>query len=196
MISNQILQSTLNGVKDITGNEFCLYDADGHKVAGTFKPQNADKGLKDEILKFVDEPEDDTDIGDHSLIKLYDDHQVAYVLAAYGEDRNKIGRLCIFQLENLMFAHREKYDKDNFIRSLLMDNLLLVDIYSRAQKLRIATDVRRVVYIVESEKGRDIRKDLFAACASKSFPLIGMEPSGMSLEEVFIKLTGSTGKKR
>ena len=62
MISNQILQSTLNGVKDITGNEFCLYDADGHKVAGTFKPQNTDKGLKDEILKFVDEPEDDTDI--------------------------------------------------------------------------------------------------------------------------------------
>ena len=123
MISNQILQSTLNGVKDIAGNEFCLYDADGHKVAGTFKPQSTDKSLKDEVLKFVDEPEDDKDIGDHSLIKLYDDHQVAYVLIVYGEDRKKVGHLCIFQLENLMFAHREKYDKDNFIRSLLMDNL-------------------------------------------------------------------------
>ena len=37
---------------------------------------------------------------------------------------------------------------------------------------------------------------LFAACAAKSYPLIGMEPSGMSLEEVFIKLTENGGKKR
>ena len=57
-------------------------------------------------------------------------------------------------------------------------------------------DLDAFVYIIESEKGRDIRKDLFAACAAKSYPLIGMEPSGMSLEEVFIKLTENGGKKR
>ncbi len=56
-------------------------------------------------------------------------------------------------------------------------------------------DLDAYVYLIESEKGRDVRKDVFAACASKSYPLIGMEPSGMSLEEVFIKLTGN-GKKR
>ena len=174
MISNQILQSTLNGVKDIAGNEFCLYDADGHKAAGTFKPQSTDKGLKDEVLKFVDEPEDDKDIGDHSLIKLYDDHQVAYVLIVYGEDRKKVGHLCIFQLENLMFAHREKYDKDNFIRSLLMDNLLLVDIYSKAKKLRIETECRRVAFVIETSIEKDAAaletvRSLYATTRGKDF---------------------------
>lgn len=50
-------------------------------------------------------------------------------------------------------------------------------------------DLDAFVYIVESEKGRDVRKGIFNACAERSLPLIGMEPSGMSLEEVFIKLT-------
>ena len=57
-------------------------------------------------------------------------------------------------------------------------------------------DLDAFVYNIESEKGRDIRKDLFAACASKSYPMIGMEPSGMSLEEVFIKLTEKREGKR
>lgn len=50
-------------------------------------------------------------------------------------------------------------------------------------------DLDSYVYIVESEKGRDVRKPLFTACAAAGYPIIGMEPSGMSLEEVFIKLT-------
>lgn len=44
-------------------------------------------------------------------------------------------------------------------------------------------------YIVESEKGIDIRKPLFRLCAERDFPIIGMEGANMSLEEVFIKLT-------
>ena len=50
-------------------------------------------------------------------------------------------------------------------------------------------DLDANVFLVESDKGRDVRKALFAACASKGYALIGIEPSGMSLEEVFIKLT-------
>ena len=57
-------------------------------------------------------------------------------------------------------------------------------------------DLDAFVYIIESEKGRDIRKDLFSACAARSYALIGMEPSGMSLEEVFIKLTEKRDGKR
>ncbi|MGN1345422.1 MAG: ABC transporter ATP-binding protein [Eubacteriales bacterium] len=43
-------------------------------------------------------------------------------------------------------------------------------------------------YLVESEKGVDIRKPVFYAVAEKNFPLLGMEPLGMNLEEVFIKI--------
>ena len=38
---------------------------------------------------------------------------------------------------------------------MLLDNLLLVDIYNRAKKLHIETDVRRCVFIVETKNDRD-----------------------------------------
>ena len=50
-------------------------------------------------------------------------------------------------------------------------------------------DLDAYVYIVEAERGRDVRRGIFAACAKRDLPIIGMEPTGMSLEEVFIKLT-------
>lgn len=43
-------------------------------------------------------------------------------------------------------------------------------------------------YLVEAEKGVDIRKPVFYVLSEKNFPMIGMEPLGMNLEEVFIKI--------
>ena len=60
-----------------------------------------------------------------------------------------------FQIQNLLVAYKERFDKDNFIKNLLLDNLLLVDIYSRSKKLHIQTDVARVVMIVETGNRKD-----------------------------------------
>ena len=38
---------------------------------------------------------------------------------------------------------------------ILLDNLLLVDIYNRAKKLHIDTDVRRIVFIIETKNEKD-----------------------------------------
>lgn len=43
-------------------------------------------------------------------------------------------------------------------------------------------------YLVEAERGVDIRKPIFYAMSEHSWPLIGMEAVGMNLEEVFIKI--------
>jgi ABC-2 type transport system ATP-binding protein len=43
-------------------------------------------------------------------------------------------------------------------------------------------------YVIESEKGVDIRKPLFYAMSEHSWPVIGLEAVGMNLEEVFIKI--------
>jgi carbohydrate diacid regulator len=41
------------------------------------------------------------------------------------------------------------------VQNLILDNLLLVDIYNRAKKLEIEPQVRRAVYIVETRNERD-----------------------------------------
>ncbi len=43
-------------------------------------------------------------------------------------------------------------------------------------------------YLVEAERGVDIRKPVFFAMSEKSWAIIGMESVGMNLEEVFIRI--------
>jgi carbohydrate diacid regulator len=73
------------------------------------------------------------------------------VLLACGdsEDVYMIGKIASFQIQNLLVAYKERFDKDNFIKNLLLDNLLLVDIYNRAKKLHIDTEARRIVFTLE-----------------------------------------------
>ena len=95
------------------------------------------------------------------FFKVFDDHQLEYILLAYGdsEDVYMIGKIAAFQIQNLLVAYKERFDKDNFIKNLILDNLLLVDIYNRAKKLHIETEVRRVVFLVaENETYEDLNK--------------------------------------
>ena len=54
-----------------------------------------------------------------------------------------------------MIAYKEHFDKNNFFQNLLLDNLLLVDIYNRAKKLHIISEVPRVVYLIEAQNDKD-----------------------------------------
>ncbi|MCH5270372.1 MAG: helix-turn-helix domain-containing protein [Lachnospiraceae bacterium] len=153
MISNQILQSTIEGLKNIARVELCVLDTDGKEVAAT-----ADmSGCSGQAAEFVKSPADSQEIQGHQYFKVFDEQHIEYVLVARGsgEDVYTVGRLAAFQIQNLLVAYKERFDKDNFIKNLLLDNLLLVDIYSRAKKLHIQTDTSRVVMLVESENGRD-----------------------------------------
>lgn len=49
-------------------------------------------------------------------------------------------------------------------------------------------DLDSSAFVIESDKGIDIRKAVFNTCASRNWPIIGMEPVGTDLETVFIRL--------
>ena len=53
-------------------------------------------------------------------------------------------------------------------------------------------DGEAYTYMIESEYGVDIRKNLFFTLAEKGWPLIGMEALGMSLEDIFITVVDKT----
>ena len=81
----------------------------------------------------------------YQFFKVFDEHQLEYILLARGasDDVYMVGKLTAFQIQNLLVAYKERFDKDNFIKNLLLDNLLRVDMYTRAEKLHIETDVSR-----------------------------------------------------
>ena len=153
MISNQTLQSTIEGLKAIARVEFCIMDTEGKEVASTGNI-SVNGGA---VAEFAKSPADSQEIQGCQYFKIYDEQQLEYVMvtAGTGEDVYTIGKMAAFQVQNLMVAYKERFDKDNFIKNLLLDNLLLIDIYSRAKKLHIEVTVPRVVLIVETEKERD-----------------------------------------
>ena len=154
MISNQILQNTIEGLKNITRIDLCIIDTEGKILASTFS--EADRYVSP-ALTFVDSPADSQVVNGCQFFKVFDEHQMEYVLLANGdsEDVYMIGKIASFQIQNLLVAYKERFDKDNFIKNLLLDNLLLVDIYNRAKKLHIETEVTRVVYIIETNRDKD-----------------------------------------
>ncbi|PKM95109.1 MAG: CdaR family transcriptional regulator [Firmicutes bacterium HGW-Firmicutes-1] len=155
MISNQILQNTIDGLKAITRIELSVMDLDGKIIATT------EDGIIDEyntaVADFVISQAESQLIQGYQFFKVFDDHSPEYVISAKGEaeDVYKIGKIASFQIQNLLVAYKERFDKDNFVKNLLLDNLLLVDIYNRAKKLHIEMDVRRVTLIIETKIEKD-----------------------------------------
>ena len=155
MISNQILQNTIEGLKAITRIDLGVMDTEGKSLATTFsQPRDYER----EVVAFVESPAESQVIQGAQFFKIYDEHQLEYILIANGgnDDVYMVGKIAVFQIQNLIVAYKERFDKDNFIKNLLLDNLLLIDIYNRAKKLHIDTEVKRVIFIVETSRERDV----------------------------------------
>ena len=154
MISNQILQSTLDGLREITRTELCVCDTEGKVAASTFE-EAGDYGRA--ISAFVASPAESQVSQGFQFFKVFDDNQLEYILLAKGtgEDVYMQGKMAAFHIQSLLVAYKERFDRDNFIKNLLLDNLLLVDIYNRSKKLHIDINARRVVMVIETPEEND-----------------------------------------
>ncbi|MBQ7581932.1 MAG: PucR family transcriptional regulator, partial [Lachnospiraceae bacterium] len=196
MISNQILQTTIEGLKGITRIELSVIDPEGKVLASTLKDP-AD--FEDAVSNFTGSPADSQEMQGYQFFKVYDELQLEYILVAQGssEDSFMVGKIAAFQIQNLLIAYKERFDKDNFIKNLLLDNLLLVDIYNRSQKLHIETDVRRVVILAETVNDKEVNaldgvrnlfaqrtKDFITAVDEKNIIVVRELAEGEGYEEV------------
>ena len=131
MISNQILQNTIDGLKNITRIDLCIIDTEGKILATTFA--EADRYVSP-AMALVESPADSQVVSGCHFFKVFDEHQLEYVLLANGDsdDVYMIGKIASFQIQNLLVAYKE-----------------------RAKKLHIETDGRRVVYIIETNRDKE-----------------------------------------
>jgi len=72
------------------------------------------------------------------------------------ETAGQFAALLSISLQSIKQYHDEKFDKSNFIKNVVLDNILPGDIYAKARELHFATDVSRVVFIVRVTSGGDI----------------------------------------
>jgi carbohydrate diacid regulator len=156
VITNQILQGAVDGLKQITRKDITITDREGKLSAGT--EMNMHQGLAPLIESFINSPAENQLIQGNQYFKVIDNGITEYVVLIHGEDEDtyRMGKVAAFHIQSLMLAYKERFDRDNFIKNLLLDNLLLVDIYSRAKKLRLENTVRRVVYLIHTAIDTDM----------------------------------------
>ena len=142
LVSSQVLQKTLDELRNITRIDLCVTNTDGVLLVTTFPETAIDA---ESIRSFVLSAADSQIVQEYHYFKVYDNQNVEYILISKGssDDAYMIGKVAVCEIQNLIIAYKERLDKNNFIQNLLLDNLLLVDVYNRAKKLRIDTDVRR-----------------------------------------------------
>ncbi len=72
------------------------------------------------------------------------------------EPAARYASLLAISLQSIKQYHDEKFDKANFIKNVVLDNILPGDIYAKARELHFATDVSRVVILIRVTSGSDI----------------------------------------
>ena len=154
MVSSQIIRGCLEQLKAITRIEFCVLDTAGGVVAQTEGVTVPDRNL---VSGFAKSAVDSQIVGNSYFLKIMDDEELQFVLTAQGnaEHTFMVAKIAVSEIENLITAYKEKFDRSNFFQNLLLDNLLLVDIHNRAKKLHIELEARRVVFILELENERE-----------------------------------------
>ena len=153
MLSNQILHKTVQDIKCITGLECGVWDMDAKCLVMTSERM---LGLEKEVASFcrkaLKEPEQAEDAA-AGLFLVCDEDEPAYILALMGQDPQMsiAGKMGASQLANLLYAYKERMDKNRFIQNLILDNMLLVDVYNQAKKMKIPTELKRTVFLIEAK---------------------------------------------
>lgn len=166
MITNQIIQNCINDVGSIAKVDLLVADEFGKTIAYTNSFSEIDGNI---LLNFLQSEADTQEIKNVLLLKILDEGRTAKVLGVKGEgDRFLIGKILAHELENLTVAYKDRVDKNSFFQNLLLDNLLIVDIYNRAQSLHVNVVVPRCVFAIELSDAKDktgieMVKELFSS---------------------------------
>lgn len=106
MLSSQILQNTIDGLKNITRREFSVVERDG-KVNASTESDMYNKNI-DSIVEFIQSQADSQLVRGYQYFKVIDNGMAEYVVMTKGEDEEtyRIGKLAAFQLQSLIIAYR------------------------------------------------------------------------------------------
>lgn len=153
MISNHKIQVAIDEMCDISKTDLAVYTEKGKLVASTFIPED---DMEEAVASFADSMADSQMYAGCFFYKIVVDEELEYVLLAHSatEEAAMVGKMAACQIRNLASAYMEQFDRNNFMQNILLGNMLVVDMYNKAQKLHIE-QAERVVYVIEIEGKKD-----------------------------------------
>lgn len=156
MLMNQVLYTIIDDIKETVQTDCSIWNPQGRCLAGT---SNQVDDVKEDVAKFLQmvEYRDMQVTEKNSCFAVRDEKEIICIFAIHGviENIEIIGKLCVNQIEAMNRFYEKRVDSNHFVQQLLLDNLLLVDIYNQAKKLHVEIEEKRVVFVVEPKRQKD-----------------------------------------
>ena len=155
-MANRVFQSVIYQMKDAIDRVVGVVDETGAVIACS--ELNLIGEVQEDFMAERVSGKDGFARGGYSYQQFSSAKHNDYAVFVEGADETaaQFAAVLAISLQSIKQYHDEKFDKANFIKNVVLDNILPGDIYAKARELHFATDVSRVVFIVRVVSGGDI----------------------------------------
>lgn len=161
MLTNQKLQNALEEIRQICNMETALYGSDG-KLTADAGDMGANRELSPVVEEFAESLADSQTFQNFHLYRVVVEGETEYILVCRvnGEEDMIYAKMAVCQIRNLVMGFVEQFDRNHFIQNILLGNVLMADLVSKAKKYHIA-DCQRVVFVIDTgNKNNDLAMEL------------------------------------
>ena len=152
----KVFQAVVSRIRETIGNDFGITDNTGVIIASTIEEEIG--MVHEQCAEFLESNAMYIEKSGLVMKKIEINGRLDFVLYLVSEnsERKKYAELIAISLENAKLYYDEKYDRSNFMKNVLLGNILPGDITIRAKELRIKSETRRIVYLIRTEKTREL----------------------------------------
>lgn len=154
-MANRLFQSVIHQMKDAVDKVIGVIDETATIIACSELGRIGESlNLDTSLIASAD-----TFSHDGYIIKPINNNQSSdYFVFVNGDDpvAEKYCTLLSVAFSNIKFYYDEKYDRSNFIKNIILENILPGDIYLKSRELHFDNDVSRTVLIIRTMEHSDI----------------------------------------
>ncbi len=155
-MSNRLFQGIIHQMRDAVDRVIGVIDDNGVIIACSelVKIGEMRQGVRDE-LAYTSET---ITSGGFTYKPIGSGSKWEYIVFIEGEDKyaEKIATILTVSLSNIKNLYDEKYDKNSFIKNIILDNILPSDIYIKSKELRFNAEETRVVFLIKFHSKSDV----------------------------------------
>ena len=152
-MSNRLFQGVIHQMKDAVDRTFGVIDENFTVIACS------ELGRIGENIDSFPVPSADVYVtGGYTFKSLGTTQGTNYIVFVEGDDviAAKYAAVLAVSFANIKFYYDEKYDRSNFIKNIILDNILPGDIYLKARELYFNSDVSRTVILIRGVETHDV----------------------------------------
>ena len=152
-MANRLFQGVIHQMKDAIDRTFGVLDESFTIIACS------ELGRIGETVEGFTVPANDISVvGGYTYKSIGATQGTDYIVFVEGDDilASKYAAVLAVSFSNIKFYYDEKYDRSNFIKNIILDNILPGDIYLKARELYFNSDVSRTVVLIRATEKNDV----------------------------------------